>query len=276
MQRSYIACAVAVLATGGVALGGPTFLGTQGTTLYRTDGVNVETFTLSAPITSMAVGPDGTIWASPNDDMNTNGFRELYTLSDPLGPAPSLVLHSDFLVENTPTMSFVGNTLYGIQRASGSPPETTTLVTIDLLGMTQSVVGLDGLMGTGGNGSAYDPVNDKFYAIRGATAAELLDIDYGLTMGPNPTATLVGNLGISYVNGGAEFFNGTMYAMVQSVGGPSERFLLGTVDTSDGTFSTILDMDARMVAPVGMVVIPEPATLSLLGVLGLALVRRRR
>ncbi len=274
-------CGVCLLAMSAVASAGPIFLGTQGTTLYRSDGVNVETFTLSADLTSMAVGPDGTIWGSALTDADSDGFRELYKLSSPLGAAPSLVFHSDFLQNNTPTLTWVGSTLYGVQKTPGDPPTTAVLVTIDTVGQTQSLVGASGLIGTDANGSGYDPTSDTFYGIRGGglvPPAELYELDYDATPGPDPTGTLIGGLGMSFANGGAEFYDGTLYALLQEAlpSGP-QNLLLGTVDTDTGAFTTTQVVAARITGtPVALVVVPEPAILTLFGLLSFAALRRRR
>lgn len=274
MKRTLFACAVCLLASSSDAWGGAIFLGTQGNTLYRTDGVNVETFTLSADLTSMAVAPDGTIWGSAYTDANSDGYRELYTLANPLRASPSLVWQSDFLEENTPSLTFVGDTLYGIQKTPGADPSTAVLVTIDLIGQSQALVGETGSMGLGGNGTGYDPNTDTFYKIRAASqAGELSSVDYAPTSGSDPTATIIGPMGLTYMNGGAEFYGDTLYALVQEVG--EMELLLGSVDTNTGAFTEMVFLNDREAAPVALAVIPEPSTLSLLGLLGLAMLRRR-
>ena len=275
MKRNLLACAVCLVASSGDAWGGAIFLGTQGNTLYRTDGVTVETFTLSADLTSMAVAPDGTIWGSALTDADGDDYGELYTLANPLGASPSLVWQSDFLEDNTPSLTFVGDTLYGIQKTPGADPSTAVLVTIDMNTQSQALVGT-GLMGKGGNGTGYDPATDTFYKIHGAglgTPGELGSVDYALTGGADPAETFIGLMGLEYLNGGAEFYDGTLYALVQEAG--EMELLLGSVDTSTGTFTEMTFIADREAAPVALAIIPEPSTLSLLGLLGLAVLRRR-
>ena len=277
MKRNLLACVTCLVASSEAAWGGTIFLGTQGNTLYRTDGVTVETFVLGADLTSMAVAPDGTIWGCAMTDADGDNFRELYTLANPLGASPSLVWQSDFLAENTPSLTFVGDTLYGIQKTPGADPSTAVLVVIDLASQSQALVGDNGLMGKGGNGTGYDPATDTFYKIHGAglgTPGELGSIDYALTSGADPAETFIGQMGLEYMNGGAEFYGDTLYALVQEVG--EMELLLGSVDNSTGAFTEILFLDDREAGPVALAVIPEPSTLSLLGVSGLAILRRRR
>jgi hypothetical protein len=274
MKRTLFACAVCLLASSSDAWGEAIFLGTQGNTLYRTNGATVETFTLSADLTSMAVAPDGTIWGSAYTDADSDTFHELYTLANPLGASPSLVWQSDFLEDNTPSLTFVGDTLYGIQKTPGADPSTAVLVTIDLIGQSQALVGETGSMGLGGNGTGYDPDTDTFYKIRpGDQGGELSSVDYAPASGSDPAATVIGPMGLTYMNGGAEFYDGSLYALVQEVG--EMELLLGSVDTSTGTFTEMRFIADREDAPVALAVIPEPSTLSLLGVFGLAMLRRR-
>ena len=282
MGRNIVAAGVCLCMLAGAAYAAPTFLGTQGTTLYRITDGGTETFTLGADLTSLAVDANGVIWGSARTDANSNGLYELYTLDDPAGPAPSLTLVGDFLLDNTPALTWVGDTLYGVQKTPGAHPSTAVLVTIDTDTQTQQLVGDTGLMGTDANGTGYDPATDTFYKIRGGglvPPAELYEVDYSLSGGTDPSDSLIGELGLSYVNGGAEFFNGTLYALIQErlESGVGERFLLGTVDTDTGSFSEMLTVDDRIPGAVALAVIPEPATLSLLGGLALlALGRRRR
>ncbi len=280
MVRSIFGAVLCLLVLAGAVQAGPVFLGTQGDTLYRITGGSIETFTLPTDLTSMAVGPGGVVWASARTDANSNGFSELYTLDDPLGAAPSLTLVGDFLDDNTPSLTWVGDTLYGVQKTPGAPLNTTVLVTIDTGALTQQLVGATGLMGTGFNATGYDPAGDTFYGARGGgtLAAELSEVDYSLSGGVDPAATLIGGLDTSFANGGGEFFNGEFYVLLQEAfpGGVDERFLLGTIDTVTGLFTETLVVDDNPTGAVGLVVIPEPATLSLVGCLALVALRRRR
>jgi hypothetical protein len=279
MGRSILGAGLCMLILASAVQAGPVFLGTQGTTLYRISDGGVETFTLSTDLTSMAVGPGGVIWGSALTDAGTNGLRELYTLDDPLGVSPSLSLVGEFLADNTPSLTWVDDTLYGVQKTPGGS-DPAVLVTIDTLGLTQQVVGDTGEIGAGFNGTAYDPSTDSFYGIRGGgliPPAELYEVDYSLSGGTDPATTLIGELGLSYVNGGAEWFGDTKYALIQErLESGLGDLLLGTVNPDTGEFTQTLVVDAAVPGAVGLAVIPEPATLSLLGALAIVVLRRRR
>jgi len=208
-------------------------------------------------------------------DADSDNFRELYTLANPLGASPSLVFQGDFLEENTPSLSFIGDTMYGFQKTPGAPLAETKLVEIDPVGQTQAIVGATGTTGAGANGSAYDPDTGELFCIStgGAEAGKLYDVDHMLAGGADPTATLVGSLGLMFSNGGAEMYDGTFYALLQDY---PHSLVLGTVDSGSGLFTQTLVVDAYEAGPVALAVIPEPGTLGLLALTGLAVLRRRR
>jgi hypothetical protein len=179
------------------------------------------------------------------------------------------------LADNTASLSFIGDTLYGFQKTPGNPANTTTLVTIDPVNDTQSLVGATGLTTVGANGSGYDPTTDTLYTVvDGALGTgDLTEVDYGLANGPDPTGTVVGDLGVDFGNGGAEFFDGTLYALIQDL--TNQTLVVGSVDTTTGLFTQLQQFDVFTPGPVGLAVVPEPATLSLLALAGLAVLRRR-
>ncbi len=279
MSRTKLGVILCVFGGAAVATANPIFLGTQGNTLFRIDGGVVSTFTLSTDLTSMAVDANGTIWASALTDADGDGSRELYILNDPLGAAPALTLQSDFLSENTASLTFIGNTLYGIQKTPLTPPSNTRLVTIDPFGQTQSFVGATGQTGFGANGTGYDPLNDKLYSIiSGSVPGTLSEINYSLSGGAvDPDATAIGPFGINFVNAGAEFYDGTFYGLVQKNTDPVGELVLGSIDTSSGAFTEIMLVDnGPSGGAVGLVVLPEPGTALLLVVSSLVVLRRRR
>ena len=272
MLRLLTAVSMVLLIGCGAAFGGPTFFATQGRTLFRTDGVTSASFTLSDDITGMATAPDGTIWASSRSDDDHDGFYELYKLTDPMGPAPTLTLWDDFLAELTPTLWVIDGTLYGYQHVDGQSLANGQMVKIDYISRSQARVGNTGAIGVPSAGAAYDPVHDVLYAIAGRPDAALYTVDYHLNGGPDPSATEVGPLGVEMRNHGAEFFDGKLYAAVQDPTGPLK---LGWVDTGTGQFNFMFNLAGPSSRAVGLAVLPEPAALTLLG-LGLAWVGRRR
>jgi hypothetical protein len=256
-----------------LAMGSPVFLATQGRLLYRTEGTAIETFRLSDDITGMATAPDGTIWATSRSDDDHDGFRELYQLSDPLGPDPKLTFWGDFLQGLTPTLWVIGDSLYGYQKIAGHPLAEGQMIKIDYDLRGQMTVGATGAMGVPANGSGYDPVNHILYVIAGRPDGNLYSVDYGLSHGPDPTATLIGPLDARMRNGAAEFFDDTLYAAIQ---GPSGPLKLGWIDTTTGHFNKLLDLGPPSHRCIGLAILPEPHSFTLLGLGAAALLRRSR
>lgn len=273
MTRGLCLVGLCLLLSAPAAVASPIFLGTLGPRLFRTDGINpAETFDLSDDIAAMAVGPDGTIWAVSRSDDDHDGFREIYTLQDPLGPNPTLQFYGDFIEDFTSTITFVGDTLYGFQRDLDLDAQATKLVQIDLQNQTQSVVGQTGLVGAIMGGSGYDPQTDRFLMTSLIITDGLWDVDYALRQGPDPTARLIDDIGTDIGNHGAEFFDGTYYILAQMVDGP---LVLGSLNPETSQFDVIQELNPRSDRVVSLVVLPEPGTLLLL-LTGLLLARRRR
>ncbi len=253
----------------------PVFFGTHGNTLYRIDGGSVETFTLSDKITGLTVDDNGVMWATSPRDSNRNGFRELYSILDPTGPAPSLQLEGDFLSELTPTISFIDGTMYGFQRTAPGPLTNGVLITIDPDAQTEQIVGDSGVVGGGFAGSGYDPDSDTFFMSSTRPSDVLHDVDYSLSSGIDPTGTELGQIDFNFRNHGAEFFEGEYFIFGENQN--SSLLVLGTVDVDTQQFSEILQIPIQNGGSVGLAVIPEPSCLATLfvGALGGLAFRRR-
>lgn len=272
LNRTMIALGVAFTAS--TSLGATTFINSLGNDLYVTTisgggAVNTTVHTLSADITSLAVNQaTGEIYGSANTDSNNNGTFELYRLDDVMG-TPSLSLVGDFLAENTPSLSFIGNTLYGVQQPGGGVVNGA-LVTIDLGAMTQSTVDAD--LGARHESTGYDPATDTLYAnSRGnSSEAALWTVPYG---DADVVSQQVGLTGQQAINNGGEFFGGTYY---QAVNLPGGNVLIGSINTATGEFTTVIDLGTASNAPLGLAVIPAPGAAVCFAGLGLAGLRRRR
>ncbi len=129
------------------------------------------------------------------------------------------------------------------------------------------------MLGVAAGGFGYDSGNDVLYAIARRPEAALYTVDYDLSDGPDPTATLVGPLGIEMRKHGADFFEGTLYAAAQYRGGP---LALGSIDTLTGSFHELMLVGPRAREDIALAIVPEPASLGLLGLGALALLRYRR
>lgn len=245
----------------------PVFLAVVDTTLYRfTLNGQAETFTLSDKMMSLALAPDGR-FLGHSAEKNSGQLWESYELIDPLG-TPSLSMLSDQVPGPRPTLSFAEGNAYSTREDAN---QTTELITVD--GNTlvdDALIGNTGL-GRSTNGSGYDAANDILYVINGST-----DLLYTVDRATG-AATPVGGLGLDYFNGGAEFFDGTLYALLQDTS--REEFVFGTIDTSSGAFTglrVVTGYDPAEVHFASLAVVPAPATLGLLGAGLLAGARRRR
>lgn len=254
----------AIAGAAGAVQAGPTFLVFQNEVAHRfTDNGPIDTFTLSDRLMGSALAPDGVIRGTSSIRKQNAGW-EAYSLLDPTG-TPSLNEISDTNSGPFSSVTYVGNTAYSFDSAGN-------LLTLDFSTLAETGVVGDIGLGSGNVGSGYDASTDTMYIINKDTDA-LYTLDYS-----NASPTLVGGLGLDWFNGGAEFFDGTLYAAVQDVS--SGELVVGEINTSTGAFSairTVATFDPNG-APmqVSLVVIPAPAGVGLLGAAGLVAMRRRR
>lgn len=242
----------------------PTFLVSNGSTLYRTTlGGATETFNLGDDIVGMTVAADGTIYATSSTASATSGLFELYTLENSGGAAPSLSLVTDQLANVYTALTFIGGDLYS---SLGGGPR---LVNIDLNTFAETEVGNTAVFNVGG--AAYDQNSDTLYWSSGIEDA-LYSIDYNTA-----AATMIGSLGIDVSQQGMDFFefDGTLYHAVDNE--TTGRFELGTTDTSTGAYTFLQTIvDANLEGSTSIAIIPAPGSVALLGLGGLVATRRRR
>lgn len=264
MSTHIVALSIAMGAIGSAACAQPVFLAFTNDTLHRfTLNGPIETFQMSDTMMSLARRSDGAFVGHSPMASGEQG-RQSYELVDPLGAAPSLNLLSNQIAGPRGTLSFVGSQGYAVGN-------TDELLTVDF--STLEDTGSVGHMGlpTDSNGSGYDRLNDKLYIINGQNDA-LYSVNYN-----DATPTMIGSLGVDYLFGGAEFFGGTLYAFIQDTS--RQRFVLGSVNTSTGEFTFLRDVagyDPNDNVFASLAVVPAPATLGLIGLGGLATLRRRR
>ncbi len=248
------------------------YLVTEGTTLYRTNGVGaVQSFSLSDEIVGLTRTPDGQILATSSTLSPTTNMYEIYRLDGAFSATPSLTLLSDQLPFTYTTMSFIGDTLYADRGG------TRFLVTLDPdAGYAETPVGINGDMGINPvGGSGYDAATDTLYVVSGGDNNAIYTVDYALQNGTNPTATLVGGVGFDLFHSGMEFYDGTLYAALNNV--DAGDLSVGTINTATGAFSPQqVILQGNISGPVSMLVVPAPSAAAILGVGALAAARRRR
>lgn len=276
MRHALLSLPALLIAASAANAGIPaTALTSYGDQLYVTDlNGNIQNqFTMSDDITSMAVHPNGTIFASSRTDDDMDGKYELYTISNPT-TAPTLNLVGDFLDANTPALTFINGGLFGFQSAGGGAADF--LVQINTGTNTQSPVGATGEVGGTVSLSAtgYDPATDTLYGLGKSALGPLWDVDY--SNAPDPSTSLIGNSGVNTGNEGAEFWAGELYHAFFNFN--SSSLLFGTRDTTNGAFNqlNVLETGIDGSGQVGLAIIPTPGTLAIAGLGGLIAIRRKR
>jgi hypothetical protein len=261
------AALLTALGTATAAIAGPTFVAFGNNTMYRFGASGpIDTFTLSDKMMSLSTRPDGAI-VGHSAERNTGQMWESYELVGANTNSPSLSMLSDQVAGPRPTLSFADGNAYSSRDGGGF----AELITVDSGTLIDN--GLIGPLNIqdGVNGSGYDAVNDVLYGIN-------RDQDVLVTISRNTgNATPVGSLGIDFFNGGAEFYNGTLYAFVQDLG--SQTLVFGSIHTGTGAFTairTIDTYDANDTTFMSLALVPAPASLGLLAMGGLVASRRRR
>ncbi len=268
-MKTALAAATVLGLTG--AASAQVYLTTLGNTLYRTQGGVTTTFTLSDDITSLEVMGDGTIYGASRTDDDSDGHFELYRLDGAESAAPSLTLMGDFLANNTPSLMMANGTLYGFQHTPGGV-DNSNLVSIDPIGGTQATVGT---IGARMNSTGYDHDMDEAWGMnRGNAVNSMLHSIDLLT----PSSSPVASTGVQTFNAGGDFWDGTLYRAFEN----GSELQLATVNTTTGAQVPFLVLDGAVsntgvgTTDVGLVIIPTPGVGALLGLAGLAGLRRRR
>lgn len=273
------AIAATVFATPATVSAYPIIFASSNEMLFRIDSdtLTVDMFTMSDAITAMSFDANGVLWATSPDDLDSDTFYDVYRISDPFG-TPGLVPISDGLVLKTPSIDWVGNTLYGLQTYdTGGGVLGSKLVTIDSVTGNETVVGATGATGRVSGSIAVDVGSGTMYSIDHVNN-NLYTLDWQLAGGPDPSSTLIGNTGYNPANTGLDYYGDTLYAM--SMNNVSGNFDIGvfTVDTTTGAYSLLIDLSGEtgVRGSQAIAVIPEPATLCLLAIGGFAVAMRRR
>ncbi len=273
------ALVVTMLAAAPAASAFPIIFATSNDVLFRIDSdtLAVDTFTLSDDITAMSFDDNGVLWATSPRDMDADTFYDVYRISDPFG-TPSLLPISDGLVLKTPSIDWVGSTLYGLQTYdTGGGVLSSKLVTIDPNTGNETVVGATGATGRVSGSIGVDVGSGVMYSIDHVDN-NLYTLDWQLLGGPDPSSTLIGNTGYNPANTGLDYYDDTLYAM--SMNNVSGNFDIGvfTVDTTTGAYTLLVDLSGETATrgSQSIAVIPEPATLCLLALGGIAVAMRRR
>ncbi len=272
MNRYQSVIALAICASSAHA--SPIFLASHENQLFVHENGATQQFALSDNVTSMAVAPDGTIYASSPEVDVSSGLYTLYTIDNPT-TAPALNPVGTFLNRKTPSLTFINGQLYGFQGGDGNTD--VDLVTINIAGLSQSIVGATGLLGgistAGIQGTGYDAATDTLFGLSRGNPNRLWDIDR--TAAPDPTGAFIAE-GIRVGNLGGEFFGGTLYqAWYNDV---DDSLNLGSINTADASFSpiSILGSGFGGEGSVGLAIIPAPGTYALAGLAGFIAIRRKR
>ncbi|GAB4386169.1 MAG: hypothetical protein Kow0022_14420 [Phycisphaerales bacterium] len=264
MRNITLGIAFAALA-GSLASANDTFLVTRGDTLYRYDGNTVQTFTLTDTFHSLSSTSMGIIGVSNLQENvgNPPPDFEIWRLDDPTG-TPFLTRIGTFTDQRFPTLTQVGNTLYGIGESD--------IFTVNNSFNLSFVASVNPGEAIGGSG--YDSVTNTFY-VTGQTSDALFTLD----LGTGAISQIGSGVGFDFRNQGGEWWRGQYWAALEDV--TNDRLVLGTIDTATGLFSleAVLQTGLGNLTAnqtVGLAIIPSPSSLALLGLGGLAATRRRR
>ncbi len=269
MVRAMILAALAIGST--AVANSPVFLSSQGTTLYRFTTNSVpKTFSVSDDIIGMAADANGVIYVTSSKPGSPPG-SELYRLDNPLSNNPTLTLLHGNLSRLYTSITFINGKLYGVQNLDNF------LVEIDLGTFVETPVGATGFMNTNARfgGIGFDSSAGRLFAVESqSTNDSLWEIDWSLSNGPNPDASIIGAQGFNNESSGAEWYNGTLYGVINNVDTGDYEF--GWYDTSTGAFTATKVLGTSAFINTGLTAIPTPGSLALLALGGLSLLRRRR
>lgn len=273
-----IAITALTLATPVAVNAGPMIFASSNEVLFRinADTLAFDMFTMSDAITALSFDQNGQLWATSPDDLDSDTFFDVYRINDPFG-TPTLAPVSDGLTLKTPSIDWVGGTLYGLQTYDTGSGLGSKLVTLDPNTGNATNVGATGATGLVSGSIAVDMDTNTMYSIDHVDN-NLYTLDWQLINGPDPSATVIGQVGRNPVNTGLDYFGDTLYAMsMDNVGG---NFEIGvyTVDTLTGAYTLLIDLsnETAVRGSQSIAVIPEPTTFCLLGLGGLAIAIRRR
>ena len=274
-----------VLASSAVAVSGSTASAalhyfTQGSTLYSTadNGATLTNVGITfggSPVTisSLAFDPSGVLWGG------TTQGGSLYKINPLTGVAAATVIPALGGQTNTFDFRQNGGVLEAIIFTNFGAGNNTIQIRNAVTG---AVILAPVAVGEGNPGvpaSAYLSGNSIFGL--GGTNYNLFS--FNLTTGAK---SLVGNTGITWSQAGGAAFEGQMWLGTRvgsynaGNGGQNHGtsgFRFGTVNPATGVFTQVFTAPERPFGGgFGYAVVPEPGALSLLGLGGLARVRRRR
>ncbi len=247
-----------------------------GTKLFRISGSAVESFDVGVEISALDFDMNGVLWGTGVSPGGSD-YR-VYTIADPFG-TPTAQVFSSPIISTTTSLQWIDQTLYAVQR-EGSPSSGSFLRTLDPVTGAQTPVGVTGSTNAVIGGIAVDEVSGAMYAMDGATA-ELSAVDWQLQNGSNPSATLIGALGLSPDGGGGLDFHtqsNTLYGLLALGGSPNNRPVgVYTIDTNSGLATELVDLDpfAPGQGSFGFAIIPEPSSLVLM-LLAASVIRKGR
>ncbi|MCW5753141.1 MAG: hypothetical protein KIT24_00365 [Phycisphaeraceae bacterium] len=269
-MKNLMTAAAGIVLAAGVASAQVKFLTSDGSTLYRTDGIFTESFDMMGAHTiGMTVVPAGMSITGAtagdviaiDDQRNAQGRYNVYRVDNAYTGTPTLVtIGESNRVSNS--LVFAGGNLYG---ANGLNQQFRIheLSLVDFLGSNDVASGFS-VLGVGGlafDGSGF------FFTDNGSNSL------YGYDLGTN-TVTTLGNSGVSFFNQGLEYFQGQLWGAVQIAGG---NLVIGTWNTTNGAFTQVYDVAPHVQSVTGFVaIIPAPGSLGLLAVGGMIALRRRR
>ncbi len=262
------ATALAIAAITSPALADPTFLITQGSTLYRSQGGNVQQFVIPDVVGGMTTVPVGLTVGNMNGGASAGdalvlGANGVYRLDDPFGTPYLTQIGNRGGVNASPV--FVNGHLYGIGGVAGVGSVFVEWDTTDFHEISSTPTGVYG--GPGGMVGVTGSPDEFLYAefVTSTLWHYRIGDTFSTFAAPLPQFDYVG----------MERYNGDIYA---SFARPATHdFVFGTIDEKTGQFGLIRTLDAYDVGITGLTwIVPTPGSAGVSGVAGLVLLRRRR
>jgi len=259
--------------------GPPSIFVGAGSKLLRIHDGSMDLFDLDPNVLlgGMSFDAQGRLWAT-GPDSDGDGNRSICQIADPFG-TPHLVEVADIVPYTAISgLAPFGDDLYLIVH-DGAPPYR--LVIADIQAGTCTPVGDTGATGIYCNGITVDPDGMVMYGV--GYYGHLYTLDWQLESHPNPTATLVGDMGISMEGRGIDFdyfsTEEELYALCVDI--DTQEYEVYKVDPNTAQATLAYDLTSVLGSTgarkgFSIAVIPEPTALALFAAGAVALIRRKR
>ncbi|MCW5777462.1 MAG: PQQ-like beta-propeller repeat protein [Phycisphaeraceae bacterium] len=265
---------IVLAAAGTVATGQVVFLASDDDVLYRgTPSGVTNTFTVSDFIRGMAVVGGGAAVNGANTgdviavNRRTGGQQPIvvYRVDNAFSGTPTLVKIAE-ADQTFSDIAFANGKIYGVR--TSAPTGVIQLIEFDSdFNTVNNYFTNIPVFDAGAGGLAYNASKDVFY-VTDPDSDKIWEVSLG------GGETEIGATGVKYNNNDLDHFKGTLYAALHDES--DDTFHFGRFSKGTGAWSSIVNIGPYLGGAVGLVVVPAPGSLALLGLGGLVAMRRRR